>query len=145
MLLVYAWSLRTESVFHDFTYHWTQPGHKPAGQARGRDLSLLTPALPSSQECGHVDKCFATHKASCQCKSLLSPWLKTATALIFSPICNFVPSSIWGLFWSTAFGTSVVSDSEAGESLTPGRQDLETPNYHGAFTYVISLSGGFCI
>lgn len=54
-----------------------------------------------------------------------------------------MPSSIWGLFWSTAFGTSVVSDGEAAESLTPGRQDLETPNYHGAFTYEISLSGAF--
>lgn len=43
-----------------------------------------------------------------------------------------MPSSIWDLFCPIAFGTSVVSDSEAG-------QDLEIPKYHGAFIYVISL------
>ena len=37
----------------------------------------------------------------------------------------------------------MVSDSEARESLTLGRRDLETSNYHGDFTYVIALVRGF--
>lgn len=65
--------------------------------------------------------------------------VKTTTALILSLICNFVPSSIWGLLWSLASGTSIVSASEAGESLTQAERTWRAPNYYGAFTYVIAL------
>lgn len=78
-------------------------------------------------------------------QAIIITMVKNSSSTYLSPMCNSVPSSSWGLFWSAAFGTSVVSDSEAGERLTPGRQDLKAPKLSWWLHFCNSAGGGVCI
>lgn len=113
--LAFLPAMETETVFHHSAPRGTGAKKRPdVARALTGSGYRGTPALLTSQARGH-------QKAPSPCQPL-SPRSTTGTALALSPPWG------WGRLWSTAWGTSVVSDSEAGASLASGGQDLEAPN-----------------